>query len=127
MLDPASRLKTVTEICEAAGCSRNCYYESFKKTEFAELVRQRSKELVARAAPMLVNAFLREALRGSFQHGKVLLEMAELYQESKALTGANGAPLIPSRPAGLPSHEELLAMSEEELARLQQELLSAGQ
>lgn len=108
LLDPANRLKSISDICKIAKCSRQVYYDAFKKPEFVDHYKQESKALASKHIGQVLNAFVKEASRGSFQHGKVLLEMAGLYQETtrKEVTGAGGAPIennvnIVSRTAGL--------------------------
>jgi hypothetical protein len=81
LLDPANKYKNVTELCSAADVGRKSYYEAFKKPEFATLYRKLTLDLVKQSVAPVVNTFIKEATRGSFQHGKVLLEMAEMYQE----------------------------------------------
>lgn len=96
MLNPANRLKTITEICDIAGVSRKAYYRAFEKPDFMDHYKQESKALASKHIGQVLNAFVKEASRGSFQHGKVLLEMAGLYKETirKELTGKGGEPLI---------------------------------
>jgi hypothetical protein len=81
LLDPANKYKNVTDLCQAAGCSRQAYYDAFKRPDFATLYRKLTLDLVKQSVAPVVNTFIKEATRGSFQHGKVLLEMAEMYQE----------------------------------------------
>ena len=81
LLDPANKYKTVTELCRVADVSRDVYYDAFKKPEFQAYYRYLTLELVKQSVAPVINTFIKEATRGSFQHGKVLLEMAELYQE----------------------------------------------
>lgn len=76
LLDPANRMKSVTEICGIVGCDRSTYYRAFEKKTFADLYNRLSANLAKRHLGQVMNAFVREATRGSFQHGKVLLEMA---------------------------------------------------
>ncbi|MEN6312788.1 MAG: hypothetical protein ABFD25_00915 [Clostridiaceae bacterium] len=85
LLSPEHRLKSITDICKVAGCSRVLYYSAFKKSEFNALYKQKSKELVDQSIAPVLNTFVREALRGSFQHGKVILEMAGLYSEKQQI------------------------------------------
>ncbi len=89
LLNPEHRLKNVTEICELAGCERVTYYRAFKKPHFAEFYRQLTLDLVKGHVGQIVNTFVKCANDGSFQHGKVLLEMAEIYTEKQQheLTG----------------------------------------
>jgi hypothetical protein len=83
LLNPASRLKTVTELCGIVGCDRKTYYRAFDKPAFVTYLNEQSMIAVKQSVAPVVMAFTREAVRGSFQHGKVLLEMAGLYVEKK--------------------------------------------
>lgn len=119
LLDPANRLKSITEICRVAKCGRQAYYDAFKKPEFVEYYKQESKALASKHIGQVLNAFVKEASRGSFQHGKVLLEMAGLYKETirKEVTGKDGQPVentvtVVSRTAGL-TKEQRLAMAQQ--------------
>jgi hypothetical protein len=95
LLDPRYRMKSITDICSIAQIGRTTYYEAFSKPQFVEIYKQRSIELVKQQVAPVINAFVQEAKRGSFQHGKVLLEMADLYSEKKQLehTGKDGGPI----------------------------------
>jgi len=81
LLTPEHRMKSITDICKLACCSRVIYYEAFKKPGFQALYKAQSRALVDQSVAPVLNTFVREALRGSFQHGKVILEMAGLYSE----------------------------------------------
>jgi len=81
LMNPANRLKAIVEICNIAKVSRQSYYRSFGKPEFVFYYSKQSAALVKRYIGQVMNAFIREAVRGSFQHGKVILEMAEVYAE----------------------------------------------
>lgn len=85
LLSPEHRMKSITDICKIAGCSRPTYYSAFEKPEFQAIYKEKSKALVDQSIAPVLNTFVREALRGSFQHGKVLLEMAGLYSEKSQL------------------------------------------
>lgn len=85
LLMPENRMKSITDICKLACCSRVLYYTAFKKPEFQALYKAQSKALVDQSVAPVLNTFVREALRGSFQHGKVILEMAGLYSEKSTL------------------------------------------
>jgi hypothetical protein len=95
LLNPENRMKTTKDLCQSIGISRDTYYEAFKKPGFVEIYKQSSKELVNRSVGPIVSAFIKEAARGSFQHGKVLLEMADLYSErvKQEITGKDGGPI----------------------------------
>lgn len=85
LMSPEHRMKSITDICKVACCSRVLYYNAFKKPEFKALYKSMSRELVDQSIAPVLNTFVREALRGSFQHGKVILEMAGLYSEKSTL------------------------------------------
>ena len=83
LLNPEFRTATVTDICQRAGISRQTYYKTTKKPEFMELYESQSRDLVRAAVGPVINAFVKAAKDGSYPHGKVILEMAGLYAESK--------------------------------------------
>lgn len=80
-------MKSITDICRIAKCARSTYYEAFGKPGFVELYKQESANLVQQSVAPVINAFITAALRGSFQHGKVLLEMADMYSDKLEITG----------------------------------------
>jgi hypothetical protein len=81
LLNPDNRTKSISDICKAAGCSRPVYYEAFDKPGFKAIYETKSKELVKHAIGPVINAFIKEAVRGSYPHGKTLLEMAGMHTE----------------------------------------------
>ncbi len=81
LLNPENRMKSVADVCKAAKVDRATYYRAFQKPEFVEIYNKRSVDLVKQSVASVLNTFVREAQRGSFQHGKVLLEMAGVYAE----------------------------------------------
>lgn len=81
LLNPENRIKSVTDICKIAKVDRATYYRAFAKPHFVELYNKRSVDLVKQSVASVLNTFVREAQRGSFQHGKVVLEMAGMYAE----------------------------------------------
>jgi hypothetical protein len=83
LLDPASRLKTVTAVCRIAKIHRDTYYELFKKVGFRNLYREISMDMIKYHIGPLVNALICEAVRGSYQHIKMALEIAGIYTEKK--------------------------------------------
>ncbi|MGJ0848174.1 phBC6A51 family helix-turn-helix protein [Tissierella praeacuta] len=85
LINPENRMKSITDICKLAKCSRPVYYEAFSKSGFVEIYKQQSMDLVKQSVASVLNTFIREAQRGSFQHGKVLLEMAGIYTEKQQL------------------------------------------
>ena len=95
LLDPGNRFKSISETCNVAKCSRNAYYRAFNKSHFREEYKRQAAALSERHLGPVMNAFVREATRGSFQHGKVLLEMAGVYAEKSKheLSGPDGGPI----------------------------------
>ena len=81
LLNPENRMKSVADICKAAKVDRSTYYRAFQKPEFVVIYNKQSLDLVKHNVASVLNTFVREAQRGSFQHGKVILEMAGLYAE----------------------------------------------
>lgn len=83
LINPEYRMKSVTEICRIAKCDRSTYYDAFSKPGFVELYKSKSMDIVRQAVAPVLNAFVREALRGSFKHGKLILDMAGLVTEEQ--------------------------------------------
>lgn len=95
LLDPANRMKSITEICGIVPCDRGTYYNAFNKPGFVELYTRKSQELAKKYLGQVMSAFVREATRGSYPHGKVLLEMAGVYKETvrKEVSGDKNNPV----------------------------------
>lgn len=95
LLEPNNRFKSISEICDTAKCSRNTYYRAFNKPHFREEYKRQAAALSERHLGQVMNAFVREATRGSFQHGRVLLEMAGVYTEKSKHehSGPDGGPI----------------------------------
>ncbi len=89
LMNPQHRMKSITDVCRMADINRSTYYDSFAKPDFNEYYKQRSLELVRQQVAPVINAFVAEAKRGSFQHGKVLLEMAGIYAERQQIEAVN--------------------------------------
>jgi hypothetical protein len=81
LLDPNFVGKSVVDKCKAANCTTPIYYAAIKKPGFNEMCKQTAIDLIKAEVLPLIQSGLREAKRGSFQHWKVLLEMAGLYSE----------------------------------------------
>ncbi len=90
LLNPENRMKSVADVCKIAKVDRSTYYRAFQKPDFIEIYNKQSLNLVKQSVSSILNTFIREAQRGSFQHGKVLLEMAGMYTEKSnvSVTGA---------------------------------------
>ena len=86
LLNPASRLKSVTDICKEARISRVTYYALFKRPDFCKLYRESAVDMILQAIAPMVHALLREAKRGNAQHLKMALEIAGVYVEKREVT-----------------------------------------
>lgn len=104
LLNPENRMKSVADICKAAKVDRSTYYRAFQKQEFVEVYNRHSVNLVKQNVASVINTFIREAQRGSFQHGKVILEMAGIYAEKQDIK-VSGSMNINNPYAGLTTEE----------------------
>ncbi|HYD91742.1 MAG TPA: phBC6A51 family helix-turn-helix protein [Flavobacterium sp.] len=105
---------TVANICQEAGISRETYYQAFKKPGFCELQERLAKDLIKQAVNPIINACIKEAKNGSFQHAKLLMEMGHMYtpKQLQEVTGKNGGPIE--------TKSSMSALSTEELRQLAQ-------
>lgn len=94
LLDPRNRTKSVSDICKLAETSRTTYYKLFADETFVKEYKRQSKELITQNVGSVINTFINEAKRGSFQHGKVILEMADMYTEKKEIDATVTMPSI---------------------------------
>lgn len=85
ILDPTAVSMTITDICATAGVVRNIYYDAMEKPEFVAYYHEIVKGYISAKAAPLINSALKEAEKGSFQHIKLLLEMAGLHTDSKTI------------------------------------------
>jgi hypothetical protein len=95
---------------------RTTYYQAWENPEFKRQHNEKTKGLAGRHAAQVVNAFVKQATAGSFPHGKVLLEMAGIYQPTERLehTGKDGGPIR----SEAKSTYDLSKLSTEELRQL---------
>lgn len=85
LVNPEHKEKPVVEICEIAGISQRHYYDIFKKEEFIEYYKKCSFELVKQVVMPVLNAVVKEAKAGSYNHAKMILEMAQMYTEKREI------------------------------------------
>jgi len=83
LLSPENRLKSVKALCQLLGMSRQAYYNAFNKPAFVAFLNEQSLSLVKQSVAPVLMAFQREAVRGSFQHGKLILQIAGFYVEKR--------------------------------------------
>jgi hypothetical protein len=92
LLNPDNRLKSVTEICQLANCSRQTYYNYFDKPEFVTYYINKSKALIKKAHAGIINSCIRQALRGDSAHAKLLLTMTGDYADRQVFPDKDGKP-----------------------------------
>lgn len=85
LLNPELRTKKISVICDTIKLDRNVYYRAMKKEGFRELLNREAKALVGESVIPIINAFKKQAEKGSFFHGKILLEMAGMYTEKQEI------------------------------------------
>jgi hypothetical protein len=85
LLNPDLRSKKVKVICDKIKIDRNVYYRAMKKEGFRDLLNREAKAIVGETVIPIINAFRKEAEKGSFWHGKILLEMAGMYTEKQEI------------------------------------------
>lgn len=92
LLNPEHRLKSVSEICSLAPCTRKVYYAAFKKEGFKKHFDRESRDLVIRHKAAILNASIRQALRGDATHAKMLLGIDGTVVEKHVFPGKDGKP-----------------------------------
>ena len=85
-LDPTNRLKTVVDLCKVAKIDPQTYYNAFRKQGFRQFYREAVIDVFRRDAAEVAHAMVKEAKHGNFQHGKLSLEMADIYTEELHVT-----------------------------------------
>lgn len=79
LLDPKTRLLSITKICELADCSREFYYTTMRNTAFVDYYKQLAEHFLKSKMGALIQYGLQEAFAGTPQspaYWKVLMEMA---------------------------------------------------
>jgi len=94
-LDPANRLKSISEQCRMADISRDSWYRLMEDDAYIEWEKGEAVKRLGRFAAPLLMTYVNEGLRGSKQHADVLLDMLGIYTQRTRteLTGRDGAPL----------------------------------
>lgn len=71
-------------LAEEAGCRKETIYRRLQnKPEFYAAFNDVLTMSVVGNIPAILNAFTQEALSGSFQHGKTLLEISGIYEKKQ--------------------------------------------
>lgn len=74
------KFDSVTDLCAAAGVTRNVYYSALKSEDFVEQLFASSTGAIYASVPTIVEKIIKQAKLGSYMHQKMLLEMVKLYQ-----------------------------------------------
>ena len=86
VINPEARTWSVTRTCEVAGISRDSYYRLFNKDErFLKLYNECCQTACVSQAISVINALAESAKLGDTGAGKIMLEMAGLYQPRASL------------------------------------------
>lgn len=87
LLNPEVVGLNVTQKCELAGIDRGVYYTAMKKHGFLELLNVSTMDMLKGEMNDIVKAFAIKAREGSYNHGKLLLEMGNLYTQKNVIEG----------------------------------------
>lgn len=72
---------TVEQIAKEAGTRADFIYERLSDAEFKRLFFETLRSSLAIETPAILKKFVEEAKKGSFKHGKLILEISGLYSE----------------------------------------------
>lgn len=76
---------SVEAISEKTGISQDRIYEKLQRNEFRELFLEALTNSLAAEVPSILHAFVQQGKSGSFNHGKLLLEITGVYKEKKEI------------------------------------------
>ena len=76
---------TVTAIAKKVGVKPEYVVEKLKKPEFRQLFVESMQDGIVAEAPAILHSFVNAAKEGSFQHGKLILELAGVHQENQRI------------------------------------------
>lgn len=75
-------------LAERAGCSVTILYRKLQRDDdFRGIFLEAVRNSLATHTPAILSTFVRQAVAGSFQHGRLVLEIAGVYKEEKKVTG----------------------------------------
>ncbi|OPZ94734.1 MAG: hypothetical protein BWY74_00345 [Firmicutes bacterium ADurb.Bin419] len=74
---------TITDLCNAAGVTRNVYYDALRSKQFVDTLFHESSGSIYAAIPDIMKDITKKAKRGSFAHQQMILEMVKLYGDNK--------------------------------------------
>jgi len=76
---------TITAIAKKVGVKPEYVVEKLKKPEFRQLFVESMQDGIVGEAPAILHSFVNAAKEGSFQHGKLILELAGVHQENQRI------------------------------------------
>lgn len=94
---------TLDALAKACGKQPDFVYKKLQEPHFRQLFTEALRGALMVEVPEIVSSFLTEAKKGSFQHGKLLLEIAGVYTQD---TNVNINALVASKEAPLLTKEE---------------------
>ena len=87
VVSSSGRRLSIDELAAVTGCSTETIYNRLmKKAEFQELFKEALTNSLIPEMPEVLNSFIDEGKKGSFKHGKLLLEITSIYKENKKIT-----------------------------------------
>jgi len=76
---------TVEQLAKKAGCQADTIHRRLQNEEFRSLFIETMKSSLTAEVPAVLNSFVEAAKAGSFQHGKLVLEIAGAYSDKKEI------------------------------------------
>ncbi len=110
---------SVEEIAVNVGCTPDTIHKRLQSDEFRGLFIETVKNSLVSEIPKVLNAFVSKAVSGSFQHGKLVLEIAGAYTETKNIKADLG---IKEGESPFKNDEERRAFLSETLGKLNLEV-----
>ena len=88
LVNPENARKNITDICKAVDppASRQFYYDSMKDADFVEMYHKLCMDMVKEKVAPVLHSVYNSAIRGSFPHAKLWLELAGMITD-KELSG----------------------------------------
>ena len=77
--------KNITEICEIAGVSRQFYYQTMKKKEFTDYIRDTAHDMIKRDLYQLWNVASEQAKKGNHAFWRSVMDSTGQYTEKQKI------------------------------------------
>ena len=82
LANPEHKNKSIKEICVLANISEQYFYQLRRYPSFIERVKAEIGGMIVASAPQIVQAFTDKAKRGSYEHGKYLLQAIDIGKDT---------------------------------------------